>query len=237
VGDEISVRFDEEEDGVTWTVVGTLRNAENGQRVCLVPFGVLADQIRSPNKGWWAAVAGEEHTLEAQQQLVRDLREVYKANGIETSYFQTAEDMRQDDMGGFDIIVSLLMGMAVLTAVVGGIGLASTMSINVVERRREIGVMRSTGATSSVIAAIFVVEGVLLGVLSCLLAVPISVPGAQMFNSFVGGEIFSMPFDFVFSVGGVGLWLVIVVALSALASLWPALRATRVSVREALAYE
>jgi ABC-type antimicrobial peptide transport system permease subunit len=70
-----------------------------------------------------------------------------------------------------------------------------------------------------------------------LLAVPISVPGAQMFNSFVGGELFSMPFEFVFSAGGAGLWLAIVVALSALASLWPALRATRVSVREALAYE
>jgi putative ABC transport system permease protein len=237
VGDDISVRFDEQEESVKWTVVGTLRNAEDGQSVCLVPFGVLADQIGSRNKGWWTAIAAEEHTPEAQRQLLRDLRQTYQANGIETSYSQTTDDMRQDDMGGFDIIVSLLMGMAVLTAVVGGIGLASTMSINVVERRREIGVMRSTGATSSAIAIIFVIEGVLLGVLSCLLAVPISVPGAQMFNAFVGGELFSMPFEFVFSVGGVGLWLVVVVALSTLASLWPALRATRVSVREALAYE
>jgi putative ABC transport system permease protein len=237
VGDEIAVRFDDREESVSWTVVGTFRNAENGQSICLVPFDVLADEIGSPNRGWWAAVAAEGHTPEARRQLVRDLRAVYGANGIETSYFQTADDMREESLGGFKIVLGLLLGMAALTAVVGGIGMASTMSINVVERRREIGVMRSTGATSFAIAAIFVTEGVLLGVLSCLFAVPISVPSARLFGDAIGDALFSLPFDFVFSLGGVGLWLGIVVALSTLASLWPALQATRVSVREALAYE
>ena len=46
-----------------------------------------------------------------------------------------------------------------------------------------------------------------------------------------------MPLDFRYSVGGLVLWLVIVTVLSAIASLWPALRATQVSVRETLAYE
>jgi putative ABC transport system permease protein len=237
VGDEITVRFDNQEESVSWTVVGTFRNAEDGQSICLVPIDVLAGEIGSPNRGGWVAVTAEEHSPEAQRQLVRDLRETYKAHGIETSYFQTADDMRQEDLGGFEIVMVLLLGMAVLTAVVGGIGMASTMSINVVERRREIGVMRSTGATSFAIAAIFVAEGVLVGVLSCLCAVPISVPSSRLFSDAIGDALFSLPFDFVFSLSGVGLWLGIVVVLSALASLWPALRATRVSVREALAYE
>jgi ABC-type lipoprotein release transport system permease subunit len=47
----------------------------------------------------------------------------------------------------------------------------------------------------------------------------------------------NIPLDFSYSVVGVVLWLVIVALLSALASLWPAQRATRVSVRQALAYE
>jgi ABC-type lipoprotein release transport system permease subunit len=46
-----------------------------------------------------------------------------------------------------------------------------------------------------------------------------------------------LPLDFSYSMGAVLLWLAIVLVLSALASLWPALRATQVSVREALAYE
>jgi putative ABC transport system permease protein len=49
--------------------------------------------------------------------------------------------------------------------------------------------------------------------------------------------VLEMPLDFKFSVDGAVLWLGVVLALSAVASLWPALRATRVSVREALAYE
>jgi putative ABC transport system permease protein len=107
----------------------------------------------------------------------------------------------------------------------------------VVERGREIGVMRAIGATSATILGIFVAEGMLLGMLSWLLAVPLSYPGALAFSNLVGNTLLNLPFDFKYSMGGVSLWLAIVLVLSALASLWPALRATKVSVREALAYE
>jgi putative ABC transport system permease protein len=111
------------------------------------------------------------------------------------------------------------------------------MSINVVERGREIGVMRATGATSPAVAGIFIAEGVLVGVLSWLLAVPISYPGARLFSDAVGDSLIRIPLEFTYSMAGVSFWLLIVVVLSALASLWPALRATRVSVQEALVYE
>ena len=76
-----------------------------------------------------------------------------------------------------------------------------------------------------------------LGVLSWLIAVPVSYPGARIFGNLVGLALLKRPLHFSYSVGAVQLWLAIVVVLSTLASLWPALRATRVSVREALAYE
>jgi putative ABC transport system permease protein len=124
-----------------------------------------------------------------------------------------------------------------MAAVVGSLGLASTMSINVVERGREIGVMRATGATSLAIAGIIVGEGVLIGALSWLLAVPISYPGARFLSDAMGDSLIRIPLEFNYSIDGVGFWLLVVLLLSALASLWPALRATKVSVREALAYE
>jgi putative ABC transport system permease protein len=58
-----------------------------------------------------------------------------------------------------------------------------------------------------------------------------------LFSDLIGQALLEMPLQFVYSAGGMVLWLLIVVVLSALASLWPALQATRVSVREALAYE
>jgi putative ABC transport system permease protein len=87
------------------------------------------------------------------------------------------------------------------------------------------------------VAGIFVVEGMSVGALSWLLALPVSYPGALAFSRLVGDAVLEMPLDFKFSVHGAVLWLGVVLVLSAAASLWPALRATQVSVREALAYE
>jgi putative ABC transport system permease protein len=155
--------------------------------------------------------------------------------GVSSS--QSASEVQKVTQAPFEIITYLLLAMAILTAVVGSIGLTGTTSINVVERGREIGVMRAIGATSPAVAGIFVLEGVVIGVLSWLLALPLSYPGALVFGRMIGQTILNADLYFRYSVAGALLWLAIVVVLSVLASLWPALRATRVSVREALAYE
>ena len=162
---------------------------------------------------------------------------IYGAHDMKVSYSQTGHDVQEESRSVFEIIAILLLAMAVLAAVVGGIGLMGTMSINVLERRREIGMMRATGATSPVVAGIFIFEGVLIGVLSWVLAAPLSYPAARLFGRVVGDTLLNADLYFRYSVTGTLAWLVIVVLVATLASLWPALQATRVSVREALAYE
>jgi putative ABC transport system permease protein len=184
-----------------------------------------------------AVVMSEAHDPATHQRLVNDLRDGYAARGMETLILQSIAEVRQTNKLVFNVIMYLMLAMAVLAAIVGSVGLMSTMSINVVERGREIGVMRAIGASSLTIIGIFIAEGVLLGVLSWLLAVPLSYPGAMAFNNLVGDTLFQIPLDFDYSIAGVVLWLIVVVVLSAVASLWPALSATQVSVREALAYE
>ena len=97
--------------------------------------------------------------------------------------------------------------------------------------------MRSIGATSLAITGIFVGEGILVGALSWLFAVPISYPGARAFSDAIGRGIVEMPLNFKYPVDGLMRWLAFVLVISAIASLWPAWRASRVSVRESLAYE
>jgi putative ABC transport system permease protein len=162
---------------------------------------------------------------------------IYGAHDMKVSYSQTGHDVQEDSRSVFEIIAILLLAMSILAAVVGGIGLMGTMSINVLERRREIGMMRATGATSPVVAGIFIFEGVLIGVLSWVLAAPLSYPAARLFGRVVGDTLLNADLYFRYSVTGTLAWLVIVVLVATLASLWPALQATRVSVREALAYE
>jgi len=235
VGDEIELTIGERES--TWMVVGLILNVNNLQRDNFVPFDALARTTGTVNRGGALMVMSEEHGSMTEQGLVRDLREAYTGRGMEPAGLQSADEVRQQNQAVFNAITYLMLAMAVLAAIVGSVGLMSTMSINVVERGREIGVMRAVGARSSAILGIFVVEGVMVGVLSWLLAVPLSYPGALLFNDLVGSTLFRMPLDFDYSAGGMVGWLAIVVVLSALASLWPALRATQVSVREALAYE
>jgi hypothetical protein len=81
--------------------------------------------------------------------------------------------------------------------------------------QREIGVMRAIGVTSPTVVGIFIAEGVLVGVLSWLLSVPLSAPGAYALSSVVGEAIVQIPLDFAYSVSGALLWLLIVMMLSA----------------------
>jgi putative ABC transport system permease protein len=218
-------------------VVGLSLNINSGSDDFFVPFDTLAQMEGLNGRGTYVKIVCGSQDLVVQRNLIKALRSAYKAQGIEvTSHWCTSEG-REQNRATFGIMMSLLLSMAALAAIVGSIGLASTMSINVVERSREIGVMRAVGATSVAIASIFVVEGVMLGSLSWLFAVPISLPGSRVFSDVLGSAVLNFPLEFMYSTNGMALWLVIVVMLSAVASLWPALRATRVSVREALAYE
>jgi putative ABC transport system permease protein len=235
VGDTVTLTVSEEE--LTWTVVGLVLNVNNLQRDNFVPFDSLAREIGNANRGAFVMMATQEHDFDTHERIIRDLRAVYEAERLKPVFFQSGGELRQQTKAQFDTITYLMLAMAVLAAIVGGVGLMTTMSINVVERSREIGVMRAIGATSAAILGVFIAEGVLVGVLSWLLAAPLSYPGARVFSGIIGSTLFELPLDFQYSIAGGVLWLVVVAVLSALASLWPALRATQVSVRESLAYE
>jgi putative ABC transport system permease protein len=234
VGDEVVLTIAGEK--TTWTVVGLTMGLGYVSDI-QVPFDTLVRKVGHVHRGGMVMVISEAHDAESQERLIDGLSDVYTARHIEAKSFMSAHQFRERGQELFDFVSYLLLTMALLAAVVGGIGLTGTLSINVVERRREIGVMRAIGAPFSAILGIFIGEGVFLGLLSWLLAVPLSIPGARLFGDAVGSVMFETTLDFSYSLTGVVVWLAIVLVLSVLASLWPALRAARVSVRESLAYE
>ncbi len=137
----------------------------------------------------------------------------------------------------FDIIILFLAIMAILIAIVGALGLTGTMSINVLERSREIGVMRAIGASNGSILRIFLAEGMLIGLLSWLIGALFAFPISQLLSDVVGVAFADAPLSHTFSTSGACLWLVIVLILAALSSWWPSWRASRLTVRDVLAYE
>ena len=116
-------------------------------------------------------------------------------------------------------------------------GLTGTMSMNVLERTREIGIMRAIGAGDGEIIRMVIVEGMVIGSLSWLLGLALSVPFTYLLSTIVSLAVFETPITVVFTPLGYFIWLGLVVVLSALASVVPARNAARLTIREVLAYE
>jgi putative ABC transport system permease protein len=127
--------------------------------------------------------------------------------------------------------------MAFLLAVIGGLGLMGTMSINVLERTREIGVMRAIGASNKSVRRIFIVEGIIIGVISWLVGALLAMPISKVLSDLIGAQFLSAPLSYTFSLTGVIIWLGLVIVLATVASFLPAWNASRITVREVLAYE
>ncbi len=137
----------------------------------------------------------------------------------------------------FSIILIVLVLMAGLLAVVGGLSLAGTMGINVMERTREIGVLRSVGASNGAIRQVVVLEGVMIAVMSWLLVGIVSWPTAAALAGAVMDVVLKTQLTFSYSFAGLFIWFGIIVAIGALSSLTPARNAVRLTVREVLDYE
>jgi putative ABC transport system permease protein len=174
----------------------------------------------------------------ASQKAVKDaLEAIFKKANIEVSSSTTGADWKQGQVAQFDVMIYFMMVMALMVAVVGALGLAGTMSMNILERIREIGVMRAIGASSAAIFRLVMTEGLLIGLISWGLAFAVAIPITVVLNQSVGVAVLTQALDFAFGWEGITFWLAVVVLLSTVSSLLPAWNATRLTVREVLAYE
>lgn len=236
VGDEVVIDI----DGVknTWQIVGIYRivgnvlnpivYANNDYLSKIAHFQNLAGSLR---------VVTEQHTPAFQKRVARDLEAVFRSEGIEVGQVVLGSDLVRANTSTLDVLVFFLMIMALLIALVGGLGMTSTMSINVFERTREIGVMRAIGAPSGSIMRMVIAEGMIIGVISWIFGTILAVPIALVLNYAVGISILQSPLRYVFSLDGFLIWLGLILIISALACILPARNAVRLTVREVLAYE
>lgn len=181
-------------------------------------------------------VQGEAASDDEQQQLARALERQLDDASLPISGSQTQAAQKETIASQLGILVTFLVIMAVILATVGVIGLTGTMTINVLESTREIGVMRSIGASHGSIFGIYITEGIVIGLMAWGIGAVLSWPfSVWLVNAL--GDAMVLPLSYAFSFVGVGAWLVLVLAIATTASLLPAWRASQVSIRDAIAYE
>ena len=135
------------------------------------------------------------------------------------------------------MIYVFLIVMSVIVGSVGALGLMTTMSLNVLERRREMGVLRAIGATPRVVWLMVIIEGLVIGILSWTLAAALAWPVSKLLGNVLVRAMLKGGVDFVFEPWGLLIWLIVSISVSAAGSFIPAWKASRTTVREALAYE
>lgn len=223
-----------------WEVVGIVLDPRirNLNRMALAPRATLIDEAGGGQRLNRVQIAVPTAAGPQAPAAAGELRRFYEARGLQVKITRddTVYQRGASQARNLNVLTILLLVMAAIVAAVGGIALSGVLQISVLERRREIGVLRAIGADPATVRSLFVIEGLILGWLSWLVALAFSYPVGLALSAALTATI-GISFVFQYAWGALGLWLALASAIGVLASLAPAQRAISASVQESLAYE
>ncbi|HSW99993.1 MAG TPA: ABC transporter permease [Patescibacteria group bacterium] len=152
-----------------------------------------------------------------------------------------AETSIKQQLTIFNILGLILGGIGGIALAVAAIGVVNTMIMAILERTREIGVMRAVGAKRSTVRALFTFEASMLGFMGGVVGVAVGFGLTRVANIFVNKQLASQSVK-AHDIIGLPLWLILAVVgiatlIGMLAGLYPAARAAKLDPVEALRYE
>ncbi len=148
---------------------------------------------------------------------------------------QTAAQLLQTSRGELGAVAGLLAIATAIVALVGAMGLFNSLAMSILERQREVGILRSMGATSRAIVKIFWVEGMTIALLAWIVALCVGIFIAYGFVQALSALLAPLPFTFN---PAYLLWmLAFMLGVASLASFGPALGAGKVKIAQTLRYE
>lgn len=221
-----------------WEVVGVYAFVSMlGNPMAYANFDYVAEKINMPNQAMSYRIITDSDSGELLQTLIQDIDAQLENKGYAVQSIQAGDIMRESSGTAVNTLIIFLMTMAILTAFVGSIGLMGTMSINVLERTREIGVMRTIGAVDGVVMQSVIIEGLVIGLITWVIAIVLSYPISSVLLNIISQAMAGASFALVITPLGTFVWLGVVVILSIVASVMPARNAARLTINEVLAYE
>ncbi len=234
MGDEIQLLIEGQPH--TFRVVGVIRQILSPSTAYVLPqtfASVTGQSLELTNA---VRVVMRKHDDVAITSITRDVEQAFAEGNVSVKVMVSEALLGEAISGHVYIFIVALMLISTVMAVVGALGLASSMGTSVIERTREFGVMRAIGARSKTILRNIISEGVFIGLMSWVIALPLSIPLSLGIGYLIGMMSFRSPLPLIMSPVGIAIWLSIIVIGSVAASAYPAQQASRLTVRETLAY-
>jgi putative ABC transport system permease protein len=237
VGDTLRLYVNRRE--ADWTIVGFFQFIGSDSFIVYVPLEHLNTVTGNNNKAANFQIVAAQNVDQTglEEDLVDQVDTFFRDRGYHVRSTITSESLLGNATEGLDTLTIFLLIMSGLTAAVGSIGLTGTMSMNVMERTREIGVMRAIGATDRQVMRQVIIEGTLIGLMSWIIAVLLAFPISSLMSYIINTSIFGVTGDYSFTATGFLIWFGFVALLSLTASILPARNAARLTIREVLSYE
>ncbi len=235
VGDRIEVEIDKKRR--TFDVVGiTIDNSIFlGSTVAGKVFVPEATVERMENRQGWAtffAMSFDRHDPATVETRLGELATRFRQYQMGSdSAFREVQGAKEQSR----ILSLALYAMSLIIGAIGALGVLNTLTLNVLERRREIGVLRAIGATNANLVQVFLTEGLALGLGGWLFGLVLGYPLGLLLVNLMQTVLFHI--DYVFSPAMIAASLVFAIGLAVIASLAPALGAARLRVGQVLRYE
>lgn len=157
--------------------------------------------------------------------------------GLPVAGVTTHAEVRAATDGLLDVAVAMLMLVGLVLAVVAVIGVAGTITLGVIEQTREIGVLRTLGATARSVRGVLVGQGVTVAAIGGVAGVALAVPVVLLLGAAIERTLIRAPFPTTISWTAVAAWLVVALLIGAVGAAQPSRTASRLTVRDTLAYE
>jgi len=240
LGDELTFKAEDRES--TWRVVGIVTSqVVGGGDLLKIPiayanYPILANTVGQANRVNRLLLATRQGRATGEN-TIHALEDAFGQADIRLVSSLLNSEVRSSMARSFAIIINLVQLMSLVFAVVGGLGLMSMMSLNVLERTQEIGIIRVVGGVGRVITQIVIIESIVVGLLSWLIGSLLAYPVSRGMCNVLGNTMLNIPLTHVFPWQGLAIWLGVILALAVLASVIPARGAARLVIRETLAYE
>lgn len=241
IGEVINLKINGQENG--WTVVGIIkeiappRNRDGSPAVGYIRLTDYQSLIANTDAVSNLRITFNDASPKVVAQTVSDFETSFEAVEIERTRLFSSDERLQILRDHLVVIVSLLVIMAILTAIVGALALTSTMSLIVMERSKEFGVMRAIGASSLSVLGIVVAEGLFISFLGWLGSLVIAWPLTVAAGDMAGNIFIRTGLDYIIPSYIPLAWLAIALGIGLVSSLLPAIQTVRLSVKDVLAYE